>query len=447
MNKFLTKITTIIFATIVFFNVAISYAGVPIKSEVTGIADTSTIIDKIVDTNTIVSQLVMAVNNAINTTAFGLQTSAYSETTNITDDYILDNIEMKFSTTAARDIVVTTSNGVILFEDKDSIEKNLFLPSQGSFNLGFVANDNITIAITQTSTACDITVILRTRSGTNALVGNPATKWVDTGGTERGYQNIDGRPRISITPYETEISKGNIVNHVHSWGFGENDDIDTSVTGEDMWLGPSLTIPHPLVAGEQMTVVSSDADDTNGGTGTRTINFEYIDSAGTVQTEAVTMDGTLGVNTTATNIAFVNHIYSTTLGSTGVAEGDIEIHKLGDPATVYNLIAAGGNKSLSAILRIPANRTYFLTEWHASISGGKPTAVRLRSTDWNGITYNGDNPVFIFKDTAFIGEAAFDRIFAPPIRIPAGSTIKVTSWATQANTLGAASFNGYYETE
>ena len=389
-----------------------------------------------------VSQLVMAINNALDFTAFDLNAAAFSETTSITNDYILDNIEINFSTTAIRDITVTSADGTILLQDKDNIDKNI---TWKKINTGFSANENITIDITQTSAACSVDVILRVQSGTNTLLGNPAVQWVDTEGTIRGFQNAGGRPRVSITTYTQEISKDNLPGHVHLWGFGERAEVAVDVKGEDVWLGPTPRMTHPLTAGEGMTVVSSAAADDDGGTGINTIRIEYIDGNGLAQTEDLTLNGTSGVNTIATDIAFINHMFATSVGSNGVAVGNVDIHKLATPATVYGRIGVGGNKDLSVHIRIPIDKTYFITEWHGSVAGNKPTAIRLRSTDWGNILYNGDDPVFLFKDTAFLAEGNFDRHLDPPIRVPGGSTIKVSVWATQADVFVSASINGFYE--
>lgn len=389
-----------------------------------------------------VSQLVMDISNAIDETAYDLNAASFSETTNITKDYILDNVEMNFTTTSSRDIIITTSDGTIIFEDINNIDKSLVW---AGIDLGLSANENITIDITQTVGACSADVILRIKSGTNTLLGNPAVQWVDTEGTIRGFKNAGGRPRVSTTTYTQEISKGNLANHVHLWGFGERSEVQVDTKGEDIWLGPTARMTHPLTAGEGMTVVSSDAQDGVAGTGVLTIKIEYIDGSGLAQTEDLILNGTSGVNTIATDIAFINHMYATSVGSNGVAEGNIDIHKLGDAATVYGRISTGGNKDLSIHLRIPIDKTYFITEWHCSVTGNKPTAVRLRSTDWGNVLYNGDDSVFIFKDTAYLAEGNFDRDFDPPIRVPGGSTIKVSAWAQQAGGFTSASFNGFYE--
>lgn len=400
--------------------------------------------------NDSVSQLAMAVSNSIYKTAYDLNATAFSEGTAVSDDFIFDSIELNFSTTEAKTITITSADGTILWGgavDQTaanrgylSTAKNIYL----EFNRGFTGGDNITVAVTQLSSPGTMDCVLKTRSGSNTLVGNPAVKWVDTNGTEHGFQTADGRPRISIVDYHDEISKGNIANHVHLWAKGERASVAIDARGEDIWRGPTPRIPHPAVAGEQMTIKSDDANDTAGGSGVRTLRIEYIDSNGLAQTEDKILNGG-SVNTIATDIAFVNHIFATSVGSSGVAEGDIDIHKFGDDTTVYNLIALGGNMSLTCILRVPDNKTYFITEWHGGLTGNKPSDIRLRSTDWNNILYNGDSPVFLFKDVVPVGESTFDRHLTPPIRVPGGTTIKISVWATQAGGKAGGTINGYYE--
>jgi hypothetical protein len=408
------------------------------------------------DTITAIGALALDITNAIDSTAFDLNAAPFSSTTNITEDYILDNIELNFTTTEVKTITITSGDGTVLWggtEDTsefnfgyNTTEKNFKIPCGSGFN----ANDNITVAVTQTAGACSMDCILRIKSGTNTLLGTPAVKWVDTLGTELGFKNADGKPRISSTSYGHDIAAGNIAGHIILPGFGEKSEmpLPTNDIGVDVWEGPTDVIPHPPVAGEQMTVVSTSAQDSSGGTGMASIRIEYIDGNGAAQTEDINLSGLTPVDTVATDIAFINHMFCTLAGSTStsrVTAGDIKIYKKAAPNTVYNIIKSGGNKDLTIAIRIPANVTYFMNEWHCSVAGNKPTAVRLRSTDWNGVLYNGDDPVFIFKDTAFIAEGNFDRDFNPPLPIPGGSTIKVSGWAEQAGPFVSASIGGFYE--
>ena len=115
--------------------------------------------------------------------------------------------------------------------------------------------------------------------------------------------------------YVTEILRGNISGLSMFSAMGERESIGTTLTGEDLWRGNQLTpaptshilIPTPADAGEQMTIVSEDADDDGDpvGTGARTVRIHYCDDAGDAQLEDVTLNGTTPVDTVATDIRAV----------------------------------------------------------------------------------------------------------------------------------------------
>lgn len=226
---------------------------------------------------------------------------------------------------------------------------------------------------------------------------------------------------------------------------GERETIAVVAAGEDVWRGAASAVPIPdQINGVQMTVVSTSTSDTSAGAGVRTVLIHYLDMDWIAQTETVTMNGTTGVNTVATDIKFVQEIHATAVGSTTVAVGVITIHLTGTPATVFNVIDAGGNMSLSMIKMIPAGFNLHISNWTASVAGNKPTFVRLRSTDHDMILYDGGSPVFIFKDVAVLETAPFAREWPREerITIPAKSIIKVTVWSAQAGGDVAASLVG-----
>jgi hypothetical protein len=136
-----------------------------------------------------VSQLVLTITNALDFVAFDLNAAAFSEITAITDDYTLDSVELNFSTAEAKTITVTSEDGTILWGgDVDqtaanqgylSTAKNIYLDfNQRSFKSG----DNITVAVTQFGSAGTMDCILKTKTGSNSLLGTPNVKVVDDAG-------------------------------------------------------------------------------------------------------------------------------------------------------------------------------------------------------------------------------------------------------------------------
>ena len=136
------------------------------------------------------------------------------------------------------------------------------------------------------------------------------------------------------------------------------------------------------------------------------------------------MNGTTGVNTAATDIRFVQDMYSLTVGSNGVAEGDIDIHQLGSATTVYNMIALGGNKSLVPSRMVPLGKTLYLQRWHTSEAQGKRVNVRIRSTDMYGVLIPR---VFCFKDATYLNKTSAGST-PLQVQVPSLSVVKVSGW-------------------
>jgi hypothetical protein len=76
----------------------------------------------------------------------------------------------------------------------------------------------------------------------------------------------------------------------------------------------------------QRSIASTSASDTAAGTGAQTVTYTYFDSnmLGPF-TDTVTMNGTLAVNTNATNVQFIETVTVATVGSGGSNVGTIEI--------------------------------------------------------------------------------------------------------------------------
>lgn len=101
----------------------------------------------------------VVVNDPIVVSGFDLQAAPFSQATTITQNYEFNSVQLFFSTTQTKTITITNSDGVILFGGTNAISKNNlgYLTKAQTFNLVFdqvfSANDNITIAVTQTAGA------------------------------------------------------------------------------------------------------------------------------------------------------------------------------------------------------------------------------------------------------------------------------------------------------
>lgn len=251
---------------------------------------------------------------------------------------------------------------------------------------------------------------------------------------------------FGTTDYYSRVANGEVAGRSLMSAMGERENLGTTVSGEDLWHGNDLTpaptstttIPTPASAGEQMTVVSESGNDISvTGTGVRTLRLHYLDATGAEQTEDIIMNGTTGVNTVATDIRFVQDMYSLTVGTGGVADDHIKIYKTGTVGLVYNMIAQGGNKSMVPHRMVPLAKTLILKSWHAEEAQGKRTSFRLRSTDMYG-TLIPD--VFCFKANAFLSQTT--QSLDMSIKIPALSIVKVSGWAVLAGAEASTCWSG-----
>jgi len=242
--------------------------------------------------------------------------------------------------------------------------------------------------------------------------------------------------------------KGAVAGTTIMSGMGEFESGNVDVDGEDVCRWEDFTpdgpprLPTPAAAGEQMTVVSEDnADNGATATGVLTLRLHYLDDTGAEQTEDITMNGTTPVNTIATDIRFVNDMHTLTVGANGVSEGNIAVYQQGGSIAndLYQMIAAGGNKSLVPHRMVPLGKTLYLQAWHATEAQGKRAAFRIRSTDHNGNLFSG---VFCFKGVAYLNAQASGPLPLDAV-VPALSIVKVSHWTDVAGTEGSCAWWGY----
>jgi len=242
------------------------------------------------------------------------------------------------------------------------------------------------------------------------------------------------------------VARGDVRGKSMMYAFGEAEDMGTTASGEDIWRGGELSqapssvteIPTPASGGETLAVVSESADDKSDGTGVQKVTLAYLDTSGVEQTEEVTLNGATPVPTDATDIMFVNDMYSTQVGSGGVAAGNIAVHKSGTVASVYNMIAEGGNKSMVSQRMVPAGKKLTVVGWHAAETKGKRVNMRIRATAYDGVLLSG---IYLFKDVAYINKTTTGWL---PVYFvaPALSIVKVTGWPDVADAEVSCSWRG-----
>jgi hypothetical protein len=161
-------------------------------------------------------------------------------------------------------------------------------------------------------------------------------------------------------PFELQVARGQITGHELLFKFGNNADINGSL--ETIWSGGGLYV-YPAAA-TVMTVSSSSADDTSGGTGARTVFVSGLDADYNEISETVTLSGQTPVNTVKSYLRMFR-AFVVTAGSGGTAAGTIYVGvgtvTAGVPATVYAEIVLGDNQTTMALWTVPAGYTAYIS--------------------------------------------------------------------------------------
>lgn len=247
----------------------------------------------------------------------------------------------------------------------------------------------------------------------------------------------------TVLPFGWAISFGEKLGHIPIHIIGSNP--DTTAALEDIWegaggSGTNLEIPHPVAAGIQMELVSSDANDDGApvGTGARTVKIHYLDANFVEQTETIILNGTTPVNTVATDIRRVQSMQVITVGSLGKSAGIITLETT-DSATEYCRIRLGFGISLKGEWTVPLGKTAYITQWSAGAIIG---TANIRAEFILKITseLTGDllTDIFAEKDTMRLTAGDHPHKYDIPFEIPATADVKVaviSSAAMEVTTL------------
>lgn len=122
----------------------------------------------------------------------------------------------------------------------------------------------------------------------------------------------------------------------------------------------------PQGANAQRSVNSTSASDAAAGTGARTVTINYLNTSFQLKSETVTLNGVTGVNTVNTDIAFIESIQVSSVGSGGGNVGTIQVWTgLGATGSVWGSIAASDNQTFWAHHYVPTGVTCYILGFSA----------------------------------------------------------------------------------
>lgn len=240
-----------------------------------------------------------------------------------------------------------------------------------------------------------------------------------------------------IDEFLSRITKGDVPNHRIFNLAGRHDaNVETTGLGDISLIPNVVVLPRP--GGIQLEIVSDDVNDTDGGTGIRTVEIVYLDPLFDEQTEEITLDGTTPVNTVATDIQDIQWMCATSVGSNTVAEGNISLRDTSG-VTTYEYIQVGGNQSLTARFTVPNKHKGYIVDWH--VSGLKKRVdFYLRATvkrlDRSLVTN-----VFCFQDFEICEASNSGTLPVKFVEVPAQGQVKISGQADAAGGEAAGAFS------
>ena len=230
---------------------------------------------------------------------------------------------------------------------------------------------------------------------------------------------------------ETSVALGTTVGATRIRIFAYDDNVLT--TEETMWTEAGSYV-WPTAAA-QLTVSSSDANDTSAGTGATIAVVAGLDADFVEIEENIVLDGQSGVTTTNSYFR-INDFYVISAGTTGSNEGKLYVGTgtitAGVPATVYSVINIGTNKHEQCIYTIPDDGSIAIVPTgYASASSNKNVTISVYVRPF-GAVFQKAFGVLLFQSSF-----TFNLVY--PDFIPAKSDIE---FRAKADAAGAETYSG-----
>jgi hypothetical protein len=179
------------------------------------------------------------------------------------------------------------------------------------------------------------------------------------------------KPSVAL-PYRDAVAQGLVPGASLVHKFGRN-----STTANGAWetVWEASTLYTFQTAASAVEAISTDTDDTSGGTGAQTVTIEGLDETWAAASETVTMAGVAASSPTTTTFIRVFRAYVNTCGAyQGANEGTITIRDSGAGAT-RAVIAVDTTRGLGqtqqAFYTVPLGKQAFVCHWTVSVESAK----------------------------------------------------------------------------
>lgn len=200
----------------------------------------------------------------------------------------------------------------------------------------------------------------------------------------------------------------------------------------------------------QRSIVSTNANDSSTGTGARTVTIYYYDAtcAGPF-TETITLNGTTPVNTTNTNICFIESMIVSTVGSNGSNVGTLNLYTgTGATGTIFAAIGTaavatgtGDNQTFYAHHYVPSGKVikgYIIVTGIIAAAGGGSSVTVVRYRDPTSST----SPWIVISDFLNASQGnSLSRQYSVSIDLPGPAVVAAFVTPANNNSTATCSFD------
>ncbi len=175
-----------------------------------------------------------------------------------------------------------------------------------------------------------------------------------------------------------DVARGNVSGHKLIQKFGRNEDVDTVIVDINM-----LDVNYSwLQSASTLEAISTDVNDTAGGSGAQTIMIEGLDASFNEISESLTMLGTSATSATSASFIRVHRAYVVTSGTysgtgSGSHLGDIKIRlsSAGADQLLISTSPLAVGQTQAARYTIPNGKTGYLIDFTRSVDTSKVADV------------------------------------------------------------------------
>jgi len=248
-----------------------------------------------------------------------------------------------------------------------------------------------------------------------------------------GNQSNNGR-RVTTQTYQHEIARGRVPGASIFGAYGVLT-VAGAIENNIIWPNGAFTFPDQ--AGEDISFVSTDAQDSLGGTGINLIGVHYLDVNLEPQITFISLNGLTPVVGQLTGVRFIQDMFIMNAGASLSAEGTITAYRATDSTTIFSIIGIGKEKDESSLRMVPKGKVAFLQGAAGSAISGTAAArvsISIVATEFGN--YQLLDP-FILIPFSSIGmqDGGLTILFPNPIPFQEGTVIGMRTSSDKGATI------------